>query len=137
MMEKFVNEYLPKVNFVLLLVLVVMVSAIGFDYFMERRKKMSTIEFDYSIEIEKRKKESAVAMEVEDSNIVVVMKDGIFYVLDGREVSIESLSPLVIRYQGNVFRKDRRFYLYTKDNVIYVFDMYNGNLIGLRKGGGR
>jgi len=39
MMEKFVNEYLPKVNFVLLLVLVVMVSAIGLDYFMEKRRK--------------------------------------------------------------------------------------------------
>ncbi len=96
---------MPKVNLVLLLVLVVMMSAIGFDYFMERRKKVSAIEFDYFIE--KRKKESAVVREVEDSKIVVVvMKDGIFYVLDGREVSIESLSPLVIRHRDNVFRKD-------------------------------
>jgi len=120
MMEKFVNEYLPRVNFVLLLVLVVLVSAIGFDYFMEKRKKVS-----------------AIVREVEDSKLVVVMKDGIFYVLDGKEVSIESLSPLIIRHQDKVFRKDGRFYLYTKGNVIYVFDINNENLIGQRKGGGR
>jgi hypothetical protein len=120
MMEKFVNEYLPKVNFVLLLVLVVMVSVMVFDHFMEKRKKAS-----------------AIVREVEDSKIVVVLRDGIFYVLDGREVSIESLSPLIIRHQNNVFRKDGRFYLYTKGNILYVFDMYNENLIGQRKGGGR
>jgi biopolymer transport protein ExbD len=120
MMEKFVNEYLPKVNFVLLLVLVVMVSAVVFDYFMVKRKK---VEF--------------VVREVEDGRVVVVVvKDGIFYVLDGKEVSIESLSPLIIRHQDNVFRKDGRFYLYTKGNVIYVFDIHNENLIGQRKGGG-
>jgi hypothetical protein len=50
-------------------------------------------------------------------------------------VFIESLSPLVIRYQDNVFRKEGKFYLYTKGNVIYVLDMYNENLIGRRKGG--
>ena len=120
MMEKFVNEYLPKVNFVLLLVLVVMVSAIGLDYFMEKRRKAD-----------------AIVRAVEDSKIVVVLRDGIFYVLDGKEVSIESLSPLIIRHQDNVFRKEGRFYLYTKGNVIYVFDMYNDNLVGQRKGGGR
>ena len=117
-MEKFVNEYLPRVNFILLLVLVLMVSAIGLDYFMEKRKKAEV-----------------VARQVEDSKIVVVMRDGIFYVLDGKEVSIESLSPLVIRYQDNVFRKEGRFYLYTKGNVIYVFDIKNESLIGQRKGG--
>jgi len=122
-MEKFVNEYLPKVNFVLLLVLVVMVSAMVFDHF---------------IFTEKREKASAIVREVEDSKIlVVVLRDGIFYVLEGKEVSIESLSPLIIRHQNNVFRKEGRFYLYTKGNVIYVFDMYNENLIGRRKGGGR
>ncbi len=120
MMEKFVNEYLPKVNFVLLVVLVVMVSAIGLDHFMEKRRKAE-----------------AVVMAVEDSKIVVVVRDGIFYVLDGKEVAIESLSPLIIRHQDNVFRKEGRFYLYTNGNVIYVFDMYNDNLIGQRKGGGR
>jgi len=120
MMEKFVNEYLPKVNFVLLLVLVVMVSAIGFDYFMEKRRR-----------------EDVVARAVEDGKLVVVVKDGIFYVLDGKEVSIESLSPLVIRHQDNVFRKEGRFYLYTKGSVIYVFDINNENLIGKRKGGSR
>jgi hypothetical protein len=120
MMEKFVNEYLPKVNFVLLLVLVVMVAVMVFDHFMEKRKRVA-----------------AFVREVEDSKIVVVLRDGIFYVLDGKEVSIESLSPLVIRYQDNVFRKEGRFYLYTKGNVLYVFDMYNENLIGKRKGGGR
>jgi len=52
-----------------------------------------------------------VVREVEDSRIVVVMKDGIFYVLEGKEVSIESLSPLIIRHKDNVFRKDGRFYL--------------------------
>jgi hypothetical protein len=121
MMEKFVNEYLPKVNFVLLLVLVVMVSAIGLDHFMEKRRKGS-----------------AVVRGVEDSKIIiVVLRDGIFYLLDGKEVSIESLSPLIIRHQDNVFRKEGKFYLYTKGNVIYVFDIHNENLIGKRKGGGR
>jgi hypothetical protein len=120
MMEKLVNEYLPKVNFILLLALVVVVSAMVFDHF-----------------IEKRRKAAAFVREVEDGKIVVVMRDGIFYVLDGKEVSIESLSPLVIRYQDNVFRKEGRFYLYTKGNVIYVFDMYNENLVGAKKGGGR
>jgi hypothetical protein len=116
--EKFVNEYLPRINFVLLLVLVVMVYAIGFDYFMKKRKS------------------GGVAVgEVGDNKIVVVIMDGIFYVLDGKEVFIESLSPLVIRYQDHVFRKEGKFYLYTKGNVIYVFDMYNENLIGERKGG--
>jgi len=90
-----------------------------FDYFMVKRKK---VEF--------------VVREVEDGRVVVVVKDGIFYVLDGKEVSIESLSPLIIRHQDNVFRKDGRFYLYTKGNVIYVFDIHNENLIGQRKGGG-
>jgi len=121
MMEKFVNEYLPKVNFVLLLVLVVMVSAIGLAHFMEKKEKEGAV----------------VRREVEDSKIVVVVKDGIFYVLDGKEVSIESLSPLIIKHQDSVFRKDGRFYLYTKGNVIYIFDMYNENLVGQRKGGGR
>ncbi len=120
MMEKFVNEFLPKVNFVLLVVLVVMVSAIGLDHFMEKRRKAD-----------------AVVRAVEESKLVVVVKDGIFYVLDGKEVSIESLSPLIIRHQNSVFRKEGRFYLYTKGNVIYVFDMHNENLIGQRKGGGR
>jgi hypothetical protein len=116
--EKFVNEYLPKINFVLLLVLVVMVYVIGFDYFMKKRKSGGF-----------------AVREVGDSKIVVVIMDGIFYVLDGKEVFIESLSPLVIRYQDNVFRKEGKFYLYTKGNVIYVLDMYNENLIGRRKGG--
>ncbi len=120
MMEKFVNEYLPKVNFVVLVVLVVMVSAIGLDHFMEKRKR-----------------DDAIVRAVEESKLVVVVKDGIFYVLDGKEVSIESLSPLIIRHQNNVFRKEGRFYLYTKGNVIYVFDMHNENLIGQRKGGKR
>jgi hypothetical protein len=119
-MEKFVNEYLPRVNFVLLVVLVVMVSAIGLGYFMEKRRNAEV-----------------VVRQVEDGKIVVVMRDGIFYVLDGKEVSIESLSPLIIRHQNNVFKKDGRFYLYTKGNVIYIFDINNENLIGERKGGGR
>jgi len=120
-MERLINEYLPKVNFVLLVVLVVMVSAIGIDYFRERRERVA----GFSVE------------EVKQNPIIVVVKDGIFYVLDGKEVSIESMSPLVIRHQGNVFRKEGRFYLYTKGNVIYVFDMNNENLIGQRKGGKR
>jgi hypothetical protein len=119
-MEKFVNEYLPRVNFVLLLVLVVLVSAIGFDHFRDKRRKAEV-----------------VVREVGDSKIIVVLKDGIFYVLDGKEVAIESLSPLVIRHQDHVFRKEGRFYLYTKGSVIYVFDMYNENLIGQRRGGSR
>jgi hypothetical protein len=74
--------------------------------------------------------------EVKQSPILIVVKDGIFYVLDGKEVSIESMSPLVIRHQDNVFRKEGRFYLYTKGNVIYIFDINNRKLIGERKGGG-
>ncbi|MCI4453363.1 MAG: hypothetical protein JHC25_00255 [Thermodesulfobacterium sp.] len=122
-MERFVNEYLPKVNFVLLLVLVVMVSAIGFDYFMEKRKKSEVVVKG----VEEKK--------TENSKIVVVMRDGIFYVLDGKEVSIESLSPLIIKHQDNIFRKEGKFYLYTNGNVIYIFDMYNEKLVGERKGG--
>jgi hypothetical protein len=119
MMEKFVNEYLPKINFVLLVVLVVMVSAIGLDYFMEKKEKAS-----------------AVMREAEDSKVVVVVvKDGIFYALDGKEVSIESLFPLIIKLQGNVFLVEGRFYLYTRGNVIYVINMYNKTLIGQTKGG--
>jgi hypothetical protein len=119
-MEKFVNEYLPKINFVLLLVLVVMVYVIGFGYFMEKGKSGGF-----------------AVRRVRDSKIVVVMMDGIFYVLDGKEVYIESLSPLVIRYQDSVFRKEGKFYLYTKGNVIYIFDINNENLIGKRTGGSR
>jgi len=120
-MEKFVNEYLPRVNFLLLVILVVMVSAIGIDYFMERRERGK----GFPVE------------EVKQSPIIIVVKDGIFYVLDGKEVSIESMSPLVIRHQDNVFRKEGRFYLYTKGNVIYIFDINNERLIGEKKGGGR
>jgi len=120
-MERLINEYLPKVNFVLLVVLVVMVFAIGIDYFRERRESGK----GFSVE------------EAKQSPIIIVIKDGIFYVLDGKEVSIENLSPLVIRHQGNVFRKEGRFYLYTKGSVIYIFDINNEGLIGERKGGGR
>ncbi len=120
-MERLINEYLPKVNFVLLVVLVIMVSVIGMEYFRERRERAKS----FSVE------------EVKHSPIIIVVKDGIFYVLDGKEVSIESLSPLVIRHQGNVFRKEGRFYLYTKGSVIYIFDINNERLIGERKGGGR
>jgi hypothetical protein len=119
-MERVINEYLPRVNFVLLLVLVVMVGAIGFDYFMEKRKG------------------GGISVRaVEDNKIVVVVKDGIFYVLDGKEVSIESLYPLIIKHQDNTFKKDGRFYLYTKGNTIYIFDINNENLVGERKGGVR
>ena len=120
-MERLINEYLPRVNFVLLVVLFLMVSAIGIDYFRERgeRGRSSSVE------------------EVKQSPIIVVVKDGIFYVLEGKEVSIESMSPLIIRHQGSVFRKEGRFYLYTKGNVIYIFDINNERLIGERKGVGR
>jgi len=120
-MERLINEYLPRVNFVLLVVLVVMVSAIGIDYFMEKRERRGS----FSVE------------EVKQSPIIIVIKDGIFYVLEGKEVSIESMSPLVIRHQDSVFRKEGRFYLYTKGNVIYIFDINNDRLIGERKGVGR
>jgi hypothetical protein len=121
MMERVINEYLPRVNFVLLLVLFVMASVMGMDYFMEKRKKGK----GFSVE------------EVSQSPIIIVIKDGIFYVLDGKEIVIESMSPLVIRHQGNVFRKEGRFYLYTKGSVIYIFDINNEGLIGERKGGSR
>jgi hypothetical protein len=115
-MERVINEYLPKINFVLLLVLVVMVGAI----FMEKRKAGGV-----------------VVREAGNSKVVVVMKDGIFYVLDGKEVSIESLSPLILRHQDNTFKKDGRFYLYTNGDTIYIFDINNENLVGRRKGGVR
>jgi len=120
-MERLINEYLPRVNFVLLVVLVIMVSVIGIDYFMERRERGK----GFSVE------------EVRQSPIIIVVKDGIFYVLDGKEVSIESMSPLVIRHQDNVFRKEGRFYLYTKGSVIYIFDINSEGLIGERRGGSR
>jgi len=120
-MERLINEYLPRVNFVLLVVLVVMVSAIGIDYFTERRERGKSV----PVEV------------VKQSPIIIVVKDGIFYVLEGKEVSIESMSPLIIRHQDNVFRKEGRFYLYTKGSVIYIFDINNEGLIGERKGGGR
>jgi len=123
MMEKFVNEYLPRVNFVLLLVLTVMVSYMVFEYFMEKRERM--------------KKMSAIVREVEDSKIIVVIKDGVFHVLDGKRVTIESLSPLVVRYQDRVFKKEGRFYLYTDGNTIYIFNINNEKLIVERKGGRR
>jgi len=121
MMERLINEYLPRVNFVLLVVLVIMVFVVGLNYFMGKREKG---------------KGSSVE-EVKQSPIIIVVKDGIFYMLVGKEVFIESLSPLVIRHQDNVFRREGRFYLYTKGNVIYIFDINNRKLVGERKGGGR
>jgi hypothetical protein len=124
-MIRLINEYLPRINFLLLIVLVIMIGIIGFDYFKSRKENQEVIK--QFTEIVKAKKE-------DDNKVVIVSKDGIFQVLEGKEVSIVSLSPLIIKYQDNVFRKDGTFYLYTKGNIIYIFDMYNKSIIGSQRG---
>ncbi|MBX0311788.1 MAG: hypothetical protein JHC31_08420 [Sulfurihydrogenibium sp.] len=125
-MVRLVNEYLPRINFLLLIILVAMIGIIGFDYFKSKKENQEAIR--QFTEIVKTKKEEG------DNKIIIVSKDGIFQVLEGKEVSIESLSPLIVKYQDNVFRKDGTFYLYTKGNVIYVFDMHNKSIIGAKRG---
>jgi len=119
-MIRLVNEYLPKINLLLLLILVVMIGVIGFDYFKNKKESQEAIR--KVVEMTKKKEE--------DNKVVIVSKDGIFQILEGKEVSIESLSPLIIKYQDNVFKKDGTFYLYTKGSIIYVFDMNNKSIIG-------
>jgi hypothetical protein len=121
-MIRLVNEYLPRINFLLLVILVVIIGIIGFDYFKSKKENQEVIK--QITEMTKKK---------EDNKVIIVSKDGIFQVLEGKEVSIESLSPLVIKYQDNVFKKDGTFYLYTKGNVIYVFDMNNKSIIGSKR----
>lgn len=125
-MIKLVNEYLPKINFLLLIILVIMIGIIGLDYFKSKKENQEVI-----------KQFAQMTKKEEDNKVIIVSKDGIFQVLEGKEVSIESLSPLIVKYQDNIFRKDGTFYLYTKGNVIYVFDMYNKNIIGSKRGEGR
>lgn len=122
-MIRLINEYLPKINFLLLIILVIMIGIIGFDYFKGKKENQETIK--QFTEIAKKKKE--------DNKVVIVSKDGIFQVLEGKEISIESLSPLIIKYQDNILKKDGTFYLYTKGDIIYVFDMYNKSLIGKKE----
>lgn len=124
-MTRLINEYLPKVNFILLVVLIVMIGIIGLDYFKSKKENQEAIK--QLTEMPKIEKEN-------DNKIVIVSKDGIFQILEGKEVSIESLSPLIIKYQDNTFRKDGTFYLYTKDNVIYIFDINNKTIIGAKRG---
>lgn len=124
MIIRIVNEYLPKINFLLLLFLVVAIGILGFDYFKSKKESQEVIK--QVIEITKKEA---------DNKVVIVSKDGVFQILEGKEVSIESLSPLIVKYQDNVFKKDGAFYLYTKDNVIYVFDMYNKSIIGSKRRG--
>jgi hypothetical protein len=102
-----------------------MIGIIGFDYFKSKRENREAIR--QFTEIVKTKKEG-------DNKIIIISKDGIFQVLEGKEVSIESLSPLIVKYQDNVLRKDGTFYLYTKGNIIYVFDMHNKSIVGAKKG---
>jgi hypothetical protein len=122
-MVRLINEYLPRINFLLLVVLVIMIGIIGFDYFKSKKESQEVI-----------KQFTEMAKKEEDNKVVIVSKDGIFQVLEGKEVSIVSLSPLIVKYQDNVFRKDGTFYLYTKGNIIYVFDMYNKSIIGSQRG---
>jgi hypothetical protein len=124
-MVKLINEYLPRINFLLLVILIVMIGIIGFDYFKSKKENQEVIK--QFTEMAKIKKE-------EDNKVVIVSKDGIFQVLEGKEVSIDSLSPLIVRYQNNVLEEDGTFYLYTKGNVIYVFDINNKTIIGAKKG---
>jgi hypothetical protein len=100
-----------------------MIGIIGFDYFKGKKENQETIK--QFTEIAKKKKE--------DNKVVIVSKDGIFQVLEGKEISIESLSPLIIKYQDNIFKKDGTFYLYTKDDIIYILDIYNKSLIGKKE----
>jgi hypothetical protein len=95
---------------------------LGFDYFKSKKENQEVIKQV----VEMTKKET-------DNKVVIVSKDGVFQVLEGKEISIESLSPLIVKYQDNVFKKDGTFYLYTKDNIIYVFDMYNKSIIGSKR----
>jgi hypothetical protein len=120
-MIRLINEYLPRINFLLLVILVIMVGIIGFDYFKSKKEGQEVI-----------KQFTEMTKKEEDDKIVIVSKDGIFHELEGKEVSIESLSPLIVKYQDNVFRKDGAFYIYIKDNVIYVFDMNNKNIMVLK-----
>jgi hypothetical protein len=122
MMTRLVNEYLPRINFLLLVVLVVMIGVIGFDYFKSKKENQEVI-----------KQFTQMAKKEADNKVVIVSKDGIFQVLEGKEVSIESLSPLIVKYQDNMLRKDGTFYLYTKGNIIYVFDMNNKSIIGSKR----
>jgi hypothetical protein len=103
-----------------------MIGIIGLDYFKSKKENQEVI-----------KQFAQMTKKEEDNKVIIVSKDGIFQVLEGKEVSIESLSPLIVKYQDNIFRKDGTFYLYTKGNVIYVFDMYNKNIIGSKRGEGR
>ncbi len=121
--NKIINEYLPKINFLLLLFLVVLIGIFGFDYLKSKKESQEALKQV----VEMTKSEA-------DNKIVIVSKDGVFQVLEGKEVSIESLSPLIIKYQDNVFKKNGIFYLYTKGNIIYVFDMYNKSIIGSKRG---
>jgi len=124
MVIKIINEYLPKINFLLLLFLVVLIGIFGFDYLKSKKESQEVIK-------------QVVEMTKNEANnkIVIVSKDGVFKILEGKEVSIESLSPLIIKYQDSVFKKNGIFYLYTKGNIIYVFDMYNKSIIGSKKRG--
>jgi hypothetical protein len=121
-MIRLINEYLPRINFLLLVILVIMVGIIGFDYFKSKKEGREVI-----------KQFTEMTKKEEDDKVVVVLKDGIFQELEGKEVSIESLSPLIVKYKGNVFRKDGTFFIYIKDNVIYVFDMNNKSIIMLKE----
>jgi hypothetical protein len=121
-MTKIINTFLPKINFILLVFLVIAVGTIGFDYFKSKKESQELI--NHVMELANSKS---------NNKVIIISKDGIFQVLEGKEVSVESLSPLVVEYQNNVFKKDGRFYLYTKGNVIYVFDVYNRYLIGSEK----
>lgn len=121
-MTRIINAYLPKINFILIIFLIIAVGAISFDHFKSKKENQELM--NHVIEASNNKP---------NDKVVIISKDGIFQVLEGKEVSIESLSPLIVKYQDNIFRKDGRFYLYTKGNVIYVFDVYNRNLIGSGK----
>jgi hypothetical protein len=125
-MARLINEYLPKINFLLLAILIITIGIIGFDYFKNKKEKQKEI-----------KQFTEVTKREENNKIIIVSRDGIFQVLEGKEVSVESLSPLIIKYQDNIFRKNGTFYLYTKDNIIYVLDIYNKSIIGAKRGDDR
>lgn len=122
-MIRIINEYLPKINFLLLTILAIMIGIIGFDYLKNEKENQKVIKQFTEI----------IKKDNNNNKVIIVSKDGIFQVLKGKEISIESLSPLIIKYQDNILRKNGTFYLYTKDNIIYVFDMNNKGIIGSKR----
>lgn len=119
-MVKLVNEYLPKINLLLFIILIIMITITEINELKNKKENQLT-------------KTTETTKKEEDNKIIIVSKDGILQILKGKEISIENLSPLIIKYQDNVLKEDGTFYLYTKDNTIYIFDIHNKSIIGTKE----